>query len=162
METVVEVVGTAFAQMGISIRPIAVGPPSWIWEDDEMTSAGLPRFFILTGATAGGIEGYPVFTIRQAYSVRFDTWITVGGVVLGPDEGQVMKSIALFLVQHAGAFAGMRYTVATVAANNSSNVAGMVAVEGLLNSPPPIIAPEVIGEIVAEVTPSTVPDGELN
>ena len=82
---VVFVLEDAFSGMGLKVRPVVSGPLSWIWEDDEMRALGSPKFFILSQSAETGLEGYPTFTVRQAYSVNMDTWVTTSGLVLGPD-----------------------------------------------------------------------------
>lgn len=144
LEAVLEVIEAAFGKMQIAVRREVEGPPTWIWQDEEMERTGFPKFYVLTTSQSAGIEGYPVFTIRQAYSVRFDTWITFSSLVLGPDTEAITRAIALAMAHHAGAFAGVKYTAATIAANRSSPMAGMVAVKGLMEAPPPRISPEQV------------------
>lgn len=133
MEEVLNVVDTAFKQMNISVNRITSGPPSWIWEDAEMTEIGIPRYYILSESNSAGMEGYPLFTIRQAYSVKLDNWLSMSSLVIGPTPEEIGRSIALAIVHHVGAFAGVKYTASAVAENLFSPTAWMSAIQFLLD-----------------------------
>lgn len=150
MQVVVTTLRKSFHEMAISVQELASGPKTWVWEDTEMSVIGFPRFFVLTESNSEGIDGYPLFTVRQAYSVRFDSWISMSSLVLGPDSNAVANSIALIMANQAGAFAGVKYTNGVVAANKSSPLAAMVAVQRLLSSPAPIIDSTEINEMLEE------------
>lgn len=148
MEDVLAVIEQAFDSMSISVESLAKGPPAWIWEDLEMKALGFPKFFIL--GESSELPGYPLFTIRQAYSTRFDTWITMSGLVVGPDASGITRSIAMSMAHHSGAFAGVRWTAAAITANQSAPIAGMVAVKMLMEAEPPKISEEQVALLSEE------------
>lgn len=147
MEDVLAVIEQAFAAMGISVESVSKGPSTWVWEDMEMR-ATFPKFYSL--GESEQYPGYPFFTIRQAYSSRFDTWITMGGLVVGPDSSGITRSIAMAMAHHAGAFAGVRWTARTIADNQNVPIAGMVAVRMLMEAEPPKVSMGQVEELVEE------------
>lgn len=136
IKDVLAIISSAFGRMKIPVSQIVDGPDSWVWEDTESVEIGFPRYYVLSLSNSEGVEGYPLFTVRQAYSVRFDTWVTVSSLIIGPDSVAIAHSLSLTLAHHAGAFAGMKHVVSTIAANQSSPMAGMVAVQKLLEASP--------------------------
>lgn len=150
LEDVLEVVGPAFAQLSINVVPVTSGPTSWIWEDMEMRELGMPRFYIISTTPTAGLEGYPILTIRQAYSLRFDTWITTTNLVIGPGPEEITRSVVMSMANHSGAFAGVKYTSGVIASNRNSPLSGMIAAKRLLEaSPPSISEDEAVDEIEA-------------
>jgi len=142
MDDVLSVIEAAFGQMNISVSQVTKGPPSWVWQDDEMAQIGFPRYYVLSESNSPGLEGFPLFTIRQAFSVRFDTWVSMSSIVLGPDVSAITRSIALAMAHHSGAFAGIKYTSSTITRNQQVPMAGMVAVKRLLEAEPPEVTAE--------------------
>lgn len=139
MEMVVDVLKMAFGQIDSFINLISDGPATWVWEDTAATETGFPRFYILSQSTSEGTEGYPLFTIRQGYSVVLDSWVTFSTLVIGPDPETISHTIAMTISQHAGSFAGSKYVTSVMAYNNGSPGAGLVAVQQILESSPQII-----------------------
>lgn len=150
MEDVLGVIEQAFESMSISVESLVQGPPTWVWEDVEMKAMGFPKFFIL--GESSELPGYPLFTIRQAYSTRFDTWITMSGLVVGPDASAITRSIAMAMAHHSGAFAGVRWAARAISANQNVPIAGMVAVKMLMEAEPPRITEEQVADLVEEAT----------
>jgi hypothetical protein len=144
MDDVLAVIDAAFSSMSISVEPASSGPPTWVWRDLEMESMGFPRSYVLSESLE--YPGYPLFTIRQAYSVKFDTWISMSGLVIGPEASGITRSICLAMVNHAGAFAGVRFAANSVQKNEGVPIAGMVAVKMLMEAEPPTITAEQVEE----------------
>jgi hypothetical protein len=148
MEDVLGVIEQAFSAMSISVESVLKGPPTWVWEDLEMRAIGFPKFYILGESTE--YPGYPLLTIRQAYSSRFDTWITMSGLVVGPDASGITRSVAMAMAHHSGAFAGVRWAARAISENQNVPIAGMVAVKMLMEADPPRITLEQAEELVEE------------
>jgi hypothetical protein len=72
-----------------------------------------------------------MLTIRQAYSVRLDAWITSSSLVIGPTENDISRSLALSIANQAGSFAGFRHSVNAVVAAGGDPLAGLDAVKEL-------------------------------
>lgn len=161
MQAVLAALEPAFEQMNVSIVRTVDGPPTWIWEDREMSEIGLARYYVLSEATSEGIEGFPLFTIRQAYSLCFDMWISMSSLVIGPDPEDIARSISLAMSQHMGAFAGTRHVASTISANRHSPLAGMIAAKALLEAPPPIVTGSEVDEMVASVGVPSMADRKL-
>ncbi len=147
MEQVLEVIDSAFGSLGLNIGQVTAGPPSWVWEDRDMVDS-FPKFYVLTESLE--YPSYPLFTIRQAYSVRFDTWVSMSGLVIGPDASGITRSIAMSMAHHAGAFAGIKFVAGTITRNHNVPIAGMAAVQMLMESPPPVIEADQIESLVSE------------
>lgn len=155
LEDVVSVMDQAFSSMSISVRRLTAGPPTWIWEDLEMAKAGFSRYYIISTSNTEGLEGFPIFTVRQSYSRRFDTWTTLSALVLGTDAGSIARSISLTITHHAGGFSGIKHTAATIVENGGSVMAGMVAAQGLMNMPPVHVSADQIESLVDEALEET-------
>lgn len=134
MDDVRGVLEETFASMEAGVRVLTCGPPSWVWEDSEMVALGLPKYYVLTESTS--TPGHPLFTIRQSYSPRFDSWVTMSGLVLGRDTMGIARSISLVMAHHSGAFAGVKFTVDTISANANEPIAGMIAVKMIMEAAP--------------------------
>lgn len=127
MEAVVTVLQDAFDVPGSNIELIQQGPESWIWADTSLGGKGLPKFYVLSRSLGEGIEGYPVLTIRQAYSIRLDAWISVSVIVAGPDTKNIARSLAIALANHQGALAGFKFVVNATVNSDGDPRAGMDA-----------------------------------
>ena len=125
IELVLEVMESAFDDMEIAVRKDHDGPDMWMWADLVMAETGMPKFYILSRSNMPGTEGYPMITIRQAYSVRLDTWIVMSALVVGPDENGISHSLAVTLANHAGAFAVVRFAAGAMAAAHGNPQAGI-------------------------------------
>ena len=153
-EAVLALMEEAFEKMEIPVRKVESGPDVWMWEDTAMADSGLPKYYVLSKSLQEGIEGYPLFTVRQAYSLKLDTWLSMSTLVVGPDDTQISHSLALAVSHHLGAFAGVRYTAASVTAYGGSPQAGVLAVRELLHMKPPEMD---VDEEFAELIQSTHP-----
>ena len=151
LETVLEIIDAAFTKMRVSVDRIEAGPTRWVWEDLEMRELGVPRQFIVSESSTPGLEGHPVLTIRQAFSVNFDIWVEMSTIILGPGPDEVGNSVSRAIVWHSGAFAGMKYVSTAVTANMSSPFAGMVAAARLLQAPPPTVSADDVEDLVSTV-----------
>lgn len=138
MDLVVDVLQEAFASQGILAKEVLDGTDgTWMWEDTSMMES-IPRFYILSRSNAKGMEGYPLFTVRQAYSVKMDTWLVMSSIVPGPDRSGISRSLSLLIAQHAGAWAGVRFTVAASTLNGGHPHAGVIAARELMTMKPPV------------------------
>ena len=161
---VLDLMTRAFSRMGINVRPVVSGPVTWVWEDLEMGALGFPKFFSVSAALEPGLEGYPILTIRQAYSVRFDTWITFSCLVVGPDAESISHSVTMAVTNHAGMFASVKYVNSVITANRHSPMAGMVAIKRLMEEAVPIISSDderTEANEMIEAVPTIDPDPGL-
>jgi hypothetical protein len=136
-ELVREVVESCFGDMRISVEKITDGPESWIWSDTLMNQIGMPRYYILTRSLSEGLEGYPLLTVRQAYSTRLDTWITMSSLIVGPGEDGIVHTTSLLLAQHTAAVAGVRFAAKASADANGNPMVGIAAARYIMESKPP-------------------------
>lgn len=136
LETVYEALAARFASMAptIKITLVETTGDSWIWRDEKLHENGLDKFYVLSQATAPGVEGYPLLTIRQAYSTRLDTWVTTSGIIPGPDRESVDSSVLMAIANHETTFAGFRYGVNAILANHGNTMAGFKAAETLMEA----------------------------
>lgn len=148
MGAVIASMDRAFAGSGLSVERLP-GTAPWVWEDTEMREMGLPRYYVLSESVE--YSGYPLLTIRQAYSTKFDSWVTMSVLILGPDEEDIMRSVSLAITNHMGAYAGVKFTTATIAANRNTPIAGMVGVKHLMEMKPSIISSADVETAMAEV-----------
>lgn len=159
-ELALEVIRAAFDEMRINVTQVHDGPEIWMWEDEMMLASGLPKFYILSRSTQDGMDGYPLLTVRQAYSVKLDTWISMSSLIVGPDEVGISHAIALTIANHAGAFAGVRYASAASAAHRGDPQAAILAVRHLMEAEPPDFN---VDDDMADLLEKTEPDhGSMN
>ncbi len=144
-ELVLEVIESCFADMKISVEKIADGPDTWIWSDTIMQHIGMPKYYVLTRSLSDGIVGYPLLTIRQAYSTRLDTWVTMSSLIVGPGEDGIVHTTSLLLAQHTAAVAGVRFAAKASAEANGNPMVGIAAARFIMQSTPPS-AEELLAE----------------
>lgn len=138
LELVLQVIEEAFGSFQILARKVldgSDGSNTWMWEEMGLEDT-LPKYYVLTTSTAPGLEGYPLLTIRQAYSLKLDTWITVSSIVPGPDADGIAHSMSLLIAQHACAFAGVKLGTSTVAVNKGHPHAAVLAAAQLMQQEP--------------------------
>lgn len=116
MADVVEVLDRLFEKFSTSavFLRMARGPAQWSWMDATHADRGYEKWYILTGSTMAGAEGYPLLTIRQSTAPRLDAWLSVSQLIMGPDLKEIESSFALAIANHHGAFEGLRSMVSDV------------------------------------------------
>lgn len=142
LEDVVETVTIAFANIygpGTEApRMVTEGEGgSWMWEDLSIPS--FPKYFIISSATADGIEGYPLFTVRQAFSVKLDTWVTLSAIVPGVGNAGIARTMALLVAQHAAAFAAVKLSTEAVADSGGEIKAAVLIASHLMTMDVPTL-----------------------
>ncbi len=159
-EDVLAIMEMAFEDMGVLAECTTAGPDMWIWDDLVMRAQGIPKQYILSRSLQEDILGYPIITIRQAYSLVLDTWLSLSSVVVGPAFDGISRSLAVILTNHAGAFAGVKYTSAAAASNGGNYHAGVLAVRDLMElSPPTYKMSEELAELLEDAhTPADPQD----
>jgi len=130
IDDVIYVLKEAFPSQYIELQH--TGPDTWIWSDISLAKAGIPKFYILSKSTQEGSDGYPLLTIRQAYSVRLDTWVTMSCLVVGPDTSEIARSVSLLMANHMCAFAGVRQSTAAITAAGGDPQAGLAFAKELM------------------------------
>ena len=134
MEAVVAVLERIFGELlsdETRITCIEAGPVSWIWKDETMAERHLDKYYVLTGSADPDVLGYPLLTIRQAYSQWMDSWISASSLISGKDEAEIMQGISLMVANHMGAFAGFRYSMNTGIANGGSARAALAGAKAI-------------------------------
>ena len=134
METVLHVCKLAFEDDPTYKTMLEfVGPDTWMWEDLTMQVRGLPKFYVLTRSTEPDTLGHPLLSIRQAYSIRLDTWVTTSQLLMGPDVQAVARSLALAIANQTGAFAGFRRCITEIVKANGDPMAGINAATAMMH-----------------------------
>ena len=133
MEDVARVIDDALVERTPEgmVRRDMTGPDTWIWIDESQAAYGIPKHFVLSRSPSDGIEGYPLLTIRQAYSLPLDIWVTVCGLIGGNDEDQIGRSVSILFANHLGAASGLRYSAAAIVANGGAPMAGLKAAKAI-------------------------------
>lgn len=124
LERVLNLIEHAFETFQVKVTKVTDGSDgsgTWMWQDMGVPS-DIPKFYVLTTSNSPGVVGYPMMTVRQAYSIKLDTWITMSALLPGPDNEGISRSLALLIAEHACAFAGVRFGAATAAANGKKDV----------------------------------------
>jgi hypothetical protein len=113
------------------LTPLTTGPEQWIWRDEGASALGVDRFFIIGTSTEPETVGYPLLTIRQAYSKKLDMWLSCSSLVTGPDEMEAARSIINTVANHKGSVAGARLAMVAMITAGGDPMAGLDAAESL-------------------------------
>lgn len=139
LQDVVRVVEEAFEGFQINARKVMGGENGiWMWEEIGFDES-MPKFYTVSQSVADGMVGYPLLTIRQAYSLKLDTWVTMSSIVPGPDAEGIAHSMSLLIAQHACAFAGVKYGSSTAMANKGHPHAAVLAATHLMKMEPLVV-----------------------
>ncbi len=123
MELVVDVIDRLFDKFAeeVEYKRVSRGPVTWSWVDVTNSAAGYEKWYVLTGSTMDGTEGYPLLTVRQSMAPRLDSWLSVSQLIVGPDERDIETSLAMAIANHNGAFEGLRQSVSNIVDLMSGN-----------------------------------------
>lgn len=136
MQLVRETVENAFEGLRTSIKKLSDDGTTVVWQDLGSPDT-LPKYYILTESTQDDTRGFPLMTVRQAFSFRLDCWLSLSSLIVGQDRDGIAHSIAFLFAQHLCAFGGVRLGAATVIANDGDPTAAVSLAAQLLNSQPP-------------------------
>lgn len=135
MELVVDTIDKIFDKFGDEVQYVVAsrGPVTWSWVDLSNSALGYEKWFVLTGSTMEGTEGYPLLTIRQSMAPRLDSWLTVSQLIVGSEVREIETSLAMAIANHNGAFDGLRESVATIVEMMSPNIPDHIVPTGETN-----------------------------
>lgn len=131
-----DVMQGAFERLDMGVVMTSSGPDTCVWEDTFGAEQGMHKFYVLSKSTQPGTEGYPLLTIRQAYSTKLDAWITFSSLIVGPDEIGINHTLSLVVAMHAGAYAGVKYVSAATFDAGGNATAGILSARDLINMKP--------------------------
>ena len=135
MELVVDTIDEIFEDFGDEVQYTAAsrGPVTWSWVDLSNSALGYEKWFVLTGSTMEGTEGYPLLTIRQSMAPRLDSWLTVSQLIVGSEVRDIKTSLAMAIANHNGAFDGLRESVSTIVEMMSPSIPDNIIPTGETN-----------------------------
>lgn len=90
------------------------GPDVWAWVDVTNADMGYEKWYVVSGSTMPGTEGYPMLTIRQSAAPRLDSWVSVSQLIVGPTVRDIETSLAMAMTNHQGAFDGLRDSISNL------------------------------------------------
>jgi hypothetical protein len=137
LATVAACLDRAIAEMGAVFGPevfqrIAAGPDYWEWRDSSLGEHAV-RHYSLSRSVAQDVEGYPLITIRQLYSSRLDTWVTLSGLVQGPEPEVIFLVLSILVSAHQGAMAGFKSVMRAVARDEGAGDAAYLESKRLMD-----------------------------
>lgn len=136
MEAVVAVLERVFRDIVDDARIVCLqaGPTTWVRQDETMTERRLAKYYILTGSAEPETLGYPLLTIRQAYSQLMDSWITASSLITGSTEAEIMIGVSLMVANHLGCFSGFRYSMNAAIAAGGRPYAALAAARAVMQA----------------------------
>lgn len=140
MEDVISTIDRLLEEMGsstigvVNFVKVLRGPETWTWMDASSAELGFERWFVVTGSTMEGTEGYPLFTIRSCMSPRLDSWVSVSQLVVGPDIKGIETSVTMAMINHQGAFEGLKQSITDLLKIMTGSATPMLPTETLASS----------------------------
>ena len=136
MQEVVDVLDRVFRDLAPDVNIVRVqsGPVTWMWHDLSSGENKVEKYYILSGSAEEETLGYPMLTIRQAYSRYMDSWITASSLITGRSDQEIMQGISLMVATHMGSFHGYRYSMNSALAAGGSARAALSASRTLLDA----------------------------
>ncbi len=135
IKDVVRVINGLFVDLrqdGVIYRQDLVGPEVWTWVDTDLEKRGLSKVYSIGKSALAGAEGYPLITITQSVAPRLDSNVTISALVVGNNDREISRSLAIAVANHSGAYAGIRTTINAIA-NTGNPGAGVDAASEILS-----------------------------